>query len=75
MDLQKIRHLKEAETVEQAEQLLGEGWYLVTVVTTTRPNGGLHPMYVLGKSDDGQASGGMLVPPRLLGERQDLPRR
>lgn len=49
MEMQQARTLKEAQSVEEAEALIAEGWKLLAIVPTLRPDGQSRPCYVLGK--------------------------
>lgn len=49
MELQKVRTLKEAQNVEEAEQLIAQGWKLLAIIPTVRSDGSSRPCYVLGK--------------------------
>lgn len=50
MELKSVHYLREAQTAEDAEKLIVEGWTLLTIIPTTRPNGQSLPCYVLGKT-------------------------
>ena len=49
MDLQQAKTLKEAQSVEEAEALIAEGWKLLAIIPTLRADGQSRPCYVLGK--------------------------
>lgn len=49
MELQQARTLKEAQSVEEAEALIAEGWKLLAIIPTLRSDGQSRPCYVLGK--------------------------
>lgn len=50
MHLSETSQVMEGLSVNEANLKLHEGWSLISVVVTTRPNGQLHPCYILGKS-------------------------
>jgi hypothetical protein len=49
MDLSDAIQVVEALSANEANHKLRDGWKLLAVVTTSHPNGELHPCYVLGK--------------------------
>lgn len=49
MELKSVKTLKEASSIDEAEQLIAAGWTLLAIVPTVRPNGWSLPCYVLGK--------------------------
>ena len=50
MELKSVHYLREAQSADDAEKLIAEGWVLLTIIPTTRPNGQSLPCYVLGKT-------------------------
>lgn len=52
MQLSEARRVIEALSANDANHKISEGWTLLAVVSTTHPNGELHPCYVLGKSSN-----------------------
>lgn len=56
MEMKFVKQLKEADSAEQAEALIAEGWTLIAVVPTTRPNGWNLPCYILGRGTRATAS-------------------
>lgn len=49
MQLHEVKELKEAYSADDAQKQIAEGWRLIAVVPTVRPNGQSLPCYVLGK--------------------------
>ncbi|MCS3473091.1 hypothetical protein M2401_006859 [Pseudomonas sp. JUb42] len=49
MKLSDAYEVVEALSTNEVNSKLQEGWKLLTVVVTARPNGQLHPCYILGK--------------------------
>jgi hypothetical protein len=48
MELKSVHYIREAENAEAAQELIAQGWTLISVLATTRPNGQNLPCYVLG---------------------------
>lgn len=49
MQMNEAGLLHECETVAEANKLIAQGWALVAVLATGRPNGQTLPCYVLGR--------------------------
>jgi len=49
MQLSDTAVVYEAETLADANKKITEGWLLLTVLATTRPNGQALPCYILGR--------------------------
>lgn len=49
MELSKVHYIREAESSKEAETLIANGWKLINIVATTRPNGQVLPCYILGR--------------------------
>lgn len=50
MELKSVHYIREAENAEAAQELIAQGWTLISILATTRPNGQNLPCYVLGMS-------------------------
>ncbi|WP_122756766.1 nucleoside phosphorylase-I family protein [Pseudomonas viridiflava] len=49
MQISDTAVIYEAESLAEANQKITEGWRLLTVLATTRPNGQTLPFYILGR--------------------------
>ncbi|WP_033833838.1 hypothetical protein [Pseudomonas syringae] len=49
MQLSEAAVLYEADSLTEANQKISEGWLLLAVLATTRPNGSALPCYILGR--------------------------
>jgi hypothetical protein len=56
MNLSDAFQVVEALSANDANHKIQSGWTLLAVVTTSHPNGELHPCYVLGKAKPGETT-------------------
>lgn len=53
MELSQVAKLREEYSASAAEAAIADGWQLLAIVPTIRPNGESLPSYVLGKALSG----------------------